>query len=156
LEKLGHLFYFMFVEIRYFSMCAVTIGGESVANRAISHSRKWRKWGYGMFFHTRRWKPNMIHVIQWYASIGNFFHVFHLEMERDEEHVLGKVVLVQASESEEDILHLHWYKRVSKWTLHYTLTAEHEFTWLPPPLTWLVHFEHIDGPVDNGFPAVNI
>ena len=33
-------------------------------------------------------------------------------MEHDEEHVLGKVVLVQASEGEEDILHLHWYKRV--------------------------------------------
>ena len=35
-------------------------------------------------------------------------------MEHDEEYVLGKVVLVQASEGEEDILHLHWYKRVSE------------------------------------------
>ena len=37
-------------------------------------------------------------------------------MERVKEHVLGKVVmvLVQASEGEEDILHLHWYKRVSE------------------------------------------
>ena len=33
-------------------------------------------------------------------------------MECNEEHVLGKVVVVQASEGE-DILHLHWYKRVS-------------------------------------------
>jgi len=37
-------------------------------------------------------------------------HVSHVEMERDKEHVLGKVVLVQASEGEEDIIHLHWYK----------------------------------------------
>ena len=46
--------------------------------------------------------------------IGDFLHVFHLETEWDEEHVLGKEVLVQASQGEEDILHLHWYKRVSK------------------------------------------
>jgi len=32
-------------------------------------------------------------------------------MECDEEHVLGKVVLVQASEGKEDILHLHWYTK---------------------------------------------
>ena len=38
-----HLFYFMFVEIRYVSTCAVAIGGESVANRAISHCKKMAK-----------------------------------------------------------------------------------------------------------------
>jgi len=96
-------------------------------------------------------------------------------MECDEEHVLGKVVLVQASEHEEDILHLHWYKRVHKWTLHYspltvrygTYHTEHEFTWLPVPYrTPSSHMfrafeaygtvQHSDGPIDNGFPAVNI
>ena len=42
----------------------------------------------------------MIHVIQQYVSIGDFLHVSHLEMERNKEHVLGKVVLVQAYEGE--------------------------------------------------------
>ena len=39
----------------------------------------------------------MIHVIQQYASIGDFLHVSHVEMECNEDHELGKVVLVQAS-----------------------------------------------------------
>ena len=38
-----HLFYFMFVEIQYVSTCAVAIGGESVANHAISHCKKMAK-----------------------------------------------------------------------------------------------------------------
>ena len=38
-----HLIYFMFVEIQYVSTCAVAIGGESVANHAISHCKKMTK-----------------------------------------------------------------------------------------------------------------
>jgi len=37
------LFYFIFVEIQYVSTCAIAIGGESVANRAISHCKKMAK-----------------------------------------------------------------------------------------------------------------
>ena len=39
-------------------------------------------------------------------------------MECDKEHVRGKVVLVQASEGEEDILHLHWYKRAVNFAVY--------------------------------------
>jgi len=56
-------------------------------------------------------------------SIGDLLHVSYLEMECNEEQVLGKVVLVQASEGEEDILHLHWYKRVSELHTYMPLTV---------------------------------
>ena len=41
--KTGANFFFMFVEIQYVSTCAIAIGGESVANHAISHCKKMAK-----------------------------------------------------------------------------------------------------------------
>jgi len=42
-KKRCSLFYFMFVEIRYVSTCAVAIRGERVANCVISHCKKMAK-----------------------------------------------------------------------------------------------------------------
>jgi len=55
-------------------------------------------------------------------------------MEHNKEHVLGKVVLVQASEGEEDILHLHWYKRVSELCTTLTVPVKNQSDVLSPEL----------------------
>ena len=89
-----------------------------MANRMISHCKRMAKVRVSFnvacsFMQEDKTKHDSCHLMI-HVHIGDFLHVSHLKMKWDEEHVLGKVVLVQASEGEEDILHLHWYKRVSE------------------------------------------